>query len=146
MEFIRKPSNLEIKTLLPQWSWIVPGNTTPLFLSAFGDWVFGNPDGSLSSLSLLEGVFEKVADNKDEYNKLNRSREWCDEKFTSSWYQIAIKNGINPKEDECIGWKVHPIIGGQFQVDNLQIFSMKVYQSLMSQLHSQLKGNNDASS
>ena len=133
MEFIRQPSQSEIDNLLPQWTWIVPEESTPLFISTFGGWVFANPDGSLSVLSMLEGTFEQVARNSTEYNELNKSPDWCDEIFISGWYQIAIENSIIPKEGECIGWKVHPIIGGKFQVENLQIFDMVVYQSLMSQ-------------
>jgi hypothetical protein len=144
MEFFMQPSELEADNLLPQWFWIVPENAAPLFISAFGDWVFENPNGSLSVLSMLEGTFEKVANNSAEYNEKNKSPEWCDEIFISSWYQIAIANGVIPKEGECIGWKVHPIIGGEFRAENLQVFDMVVYQSLMSQLHSQLLRSGDA--
>jgi len=139
MEFLRKPSEEEVKELLPEWSWLVPTDATPIFLSAFGDWVFGNPDGSLSVLSVLEGNYEKVASSSEEFNRLNKSAEWCDEIFIASWYPIAVENGIVPKEGECIGWKVHPILGGEFAVHNLQIFHMPVYQSLMSQLHFQVQ-------
>lgn len=139
MEFLKKPSEEEVETLLPQWSWLVPSGVTPLFLSAFGDWVFGNPDGSLSILSVLEGTYEKVASSSEEYNRLNKSAEWCDEIFIASWYPIALENGLVPNEGECIGWQLHPILGGDFSVENLQIFNMAVYQSLMSQLHLRLQ-------
>lgn len=141
MEFMRKPSEEEIKDMLPQWSWLVPSASTPLLLSVFGDWLLGNSDGSLSVLSVLEGTFEQVAQNSDEYNELNKSSEWCDEIFISSWFPIAMENGISPREGECIGWQIHPIIGGEFSPDNLKIFSMSVYQSLMSQLHAKVQGH-----
>ncbi len=139
MEFFKKPSAEETKELLPQWSWIVPDGVTPLFLTSFGDWVFGEPDGSLSVLSMLEVTYETVAHDTQEYNQLNKSTEWCDEIFLASWLTIAIENGIVPKENECIGWEVHPIVGGEFSVDNLKIFDTGLYQSLMSQLHAQIR-------
>lgn len=140
MEFMREPSKDEIKTMLPQWFWLVPSDSSPLLITLFGDWLFGNPDGSLSVLSVLEGTYEKVANNSEDYNELNKSSDWCDEIFISSWLPIAIENGINPIEGECIGWIVHPIIGGEFSVSNLKIFSMSVYQSLMSQFHAKIQG------
>ena len=140
MDFIKEPTKEEIEKLLPQWSWIVPSTATPLFLSIFGDWVFGNPDGSLSVLSVLEGTYEKVASSADEYNKLNKVPTWCEEIFIAGWYPIALENGICPKESECIGWKIHPLIGGEFSVSNLEILNVSVYQALMSQLHAQLQG------
>ena len=74
-EFITSVSSEEAKELLPQWSWLVPNTDTPLFLSAFGDWVFGNPYGSLWILSAIEGSYERVAINSEEYNELNKSSE-----------------------------------------------------------------------
>lgn len=114
MEFMRKPTVEEIQTMLPQWSWLVPSEVAPLMLSVFGDWLFGNPDGSLSVLSLLEGTYEQVAKDSEEFNEFNKSLEWRDEIFISSWYTIAIENGLSPQKGECIGWQVHPIIGGEF--------------------------------
>ncbi|MBY7859100.1 DUF1851 domain-containing protein [Vibrio fluvialis] len=140
MEFFSKPSENEVSTLLPQWSWLVTANSTPLFLTAFGDWVFGNTDGSISVLSVLEGTLEKVANSGQEFNQLNKSADWCDEIFIASWYPIALENGLVPSRGECIGWQVHPIIGGDFSVNNLKIFSMAVYQSLMAQLHAKIQG------
>jgi hypothetical protein len=140
MQFIRHVTQEEITSLLPEWAWLVPSDATPLFISVFGDWVFGNPDGSLSVLSLLEGVYETIADNSETYNTLKSSEEWLDQVFIASWYPIAVENGIEPSEAECIGWKVHPAMGGEFSVSNLQVFSMSVYQSLMSQLHARIQG------
>lgn len=143
MEFIRHITEEEVSKYLPEWVWLVPESATPLFITAFGDWVFGNPDGSLSALSVLEGVYETIAKNAEEYNQLKKSEEWLDQIFIASWFPIAIENGITPSECECIGWKVHPIIGGEFSVGNLQIFDMLVYQSLMSQLHARVQGIKD---
>jgi hypothetical protein len=107
-------SEYDTAGLLAEWHWLVPKFATPLFISAFGDWVFGHPDGSLWILSLLEGNYHQVARNAAEYNTLNKSIE-------------------------CLGWKAHPVIGGKFAAANLQVFSMAVYQSLMGQLHRQLR-------
>ena len=41
---------------------------------------------------------------------------------------------------QCLGWKVHPIIGGALDKTNLQLFSVHMYQSLMGQLFRQLGG------
>lgn len=132
-------SKYKIDDLLAEWHWLVPSSDTPLFISAFGDWVFGNPDGSLWALSVLEGNYEQVAQNAIEYNTLNKSAKWLEDIFIAGWLPIAASHGIEPTEDECLGWKVHPLIGGKFEVDNLQIFSMFVYQSIMGQLHRQLR-------
>ncbi len=123
--------------LLQEWRWLVPHGDSPLFVSFFGDWVFGAQDGSLWALSLLDGDYRRVAANADEYNKQKASFEWLDEVFMAGWQEIAERQGLVPTEDQCVGWKVHPVFGGPFAAENLQLFSMRVYQSLMGQLHRQ---------
>ncbi|PLK46950.1 T6SS immunity protein Tdi1 domain-containing protein [Uliginosibacterium sp. TH139] len=130
--------NHDVPALLAEWKWLIPESDTPLFISAFGDWVFGKPNGSLWVLSLLEGTYEQVAKNSAEYNSLNKSEEWLNRIFIAEWLPIAIQNGLSPGHDECLGWKLHPLLGGKFEVSNLQVFSMLVYQSVVGQLLRQL--------
>ena len=51
--------------LLRDWGWLVAPEDTPLFVSCFGDWVFGAPDGSLWALSVLEGDYKRIAIDAD---------------------------------------------------------------------------------
>ncbi|NUP11664.1 MAG: hypothetical protein HOW73_36930 [Polyangiaceae bacterium] len=131
-------SEYDAPALLVDWRWRVPPSMTPLFISALGDWVFGAPDGSLWALSMLEGDLFQVAGSADEYNQLNKSAQWLDETFAASWLAIADRHGLVPSNDECLGWHVHPRIGGRFEVANLKLCPMRVYQSLMGQLHQSL--------
>lgn len=144
--FLLPASRFDTRELGREWRWLVPSTDTPLFLSVLGDWVFGHPDGSLWALSLLEGTYEQIASNAAEYNVLNKSLEWLDATFIASWQEIAARHGLEPAESECLGWKVHPILCGKFEVENLAIFDMVVYQSLVGQLHRQLRGQTVPSS
>src|SRR5262245_5362561 len=114
----------EVPRLLADWKWLVPEKDTPLFISIFGDWVFGAPDGSLWVLSVLEGDYRKIAANASEYNRLNKSFDWMSETFMAGWQEIAHRHGLSPRKDQCLGWKVHPMLGGKFEVANLQLFDM----------------------
>jgi hypothetical protein len=137
--FIVDIESTDTTALLEEWRWLIPATDTPLSISALGDWIFGASDGSLWLLSALEGNYMKIASSSAEFNRLNKSQEWVEETFLASWFDIALGNEIKPNENECVGWKVHPLLGGTFEVANLQIFSMLVYQSLMGQLHRQLQ-------
>jgi hypothetical protein len=132
-------SEYDVPRLLAQWRWLVPETATPLFISALGDWVFGHPDGSLWVLSVLEGSYGEVARNAAEYNTFNKQAEWLEKTFIAGWQVIAAGHSMQPSRDECLGWKLHPLLGGKFEIGNLQLFSMAVYQSLMGQLHRQLQ-------
>jgi hypothetical protein len=129
----------DVDDLLEPWRWLVPPEATPLFVSVFGDWVFGAPDGSMWALSVLEGTYWQIAASGAEYNRLKSSFEWLDSTFIAGWQQIAHRHGLVPAVHECIGWKIPPVLGGPFAKENLEVFSMRVYQHIMGQLHQQLQ-------
>lgn len=133
-------SEYDASRLLADWRWLVPEAATPLFISALGDWLFGHPDGSLWLLSVLEGSYSEIAKSATEYNTLNKSGEWLEKTFLADWQIIAAANGMQPGKDECLGWRIHPVLGGKFEVANLQVFNMAVYQSMMGHLHSRIAG------
>lgn len=137
--FMTSAEAFDVEDLLVPWRWLIPPSATPLFISVFGDWVFGAPDGSLWALSVLEGTYSKIAASGAEHNRLKASFAWLDETFIAGWQEIAHRHGMVPAVHECIGWKVHPALGGAFEKENLNIFSMRVYQYLMGQLHQQLQ-------
>jgi len=126
------------RPLLEDWRWLVPEELTPLFLTTLGDWIFGAPDGSIWTLSLLEGDLRMLARTGTDYNRMKADPQWLDDELGAGWAIIAHGNGLVPGPDQCLGWKVHPIFGGAFDKTNLQLFSMGVYQSLMGQLFRQL--------
>jgi hypothetical protein len=125
-------------TLLSPWRWRVPGTATPLFLSGLGDWVFGDPNGSLWALSMLDGDYFRLAHSSEEYNRLNKSTEWLNATFAADWLVIGAEAGLIPAKDECLGWRRPPRIGGAFATENLKLFSMRSYQIIMGQLHESL--------
>lgn len=131
-------SEYDTESLLWAWQWRVPPSFTPLFVSVLGDWVFGAPDGSLYALSMLDGDLFRIAKNADEYNAAKREERWLDETFAHGWWVIAFNHGLVPAKDECLAWTSPPALGGPFEVSNLTVVSMLVWQTMMGQLHEAL--------
>ena len=104
-------SEYDTSSLLAEWHWVVPEFATPLFISAFGDWVFGHPDGSLWMLSLLDADYRLVAENSAEYNTLNKSAEWIEKTFLGAWHAFSKKTRKTPKSDiDLASGRVHAVI------------------------------------
>jgi hypothetical protein len=137
--FMVAADRYDTSALLLDWQWLVPEKDTPLFLTVMADWVFGSPDGSIWRLSVLEGNYVRIALDAEKYNTLKKSVQWLDEEFSAGWQSIGAGAGLKPNDMECLGWRLHPCLGGELMPNNLQIFSMLVYQSLMGQLHKQMQ-------
>ena len=136
--FMLPAERYDVDRLLHEWLWLLPPYQTPLFVTVLADWVFGAPEGSLWCLSALEGTYAQVAANSNDYNRFKQSPDWMSATFSAEWQPIGEHHGLFPTNNECLGWRVHPRIGGAFSSGNLQVFDMAAYQSLMGQLHRQL--------
>jgi hypothetical protein len=101
--------------------------------------VFGAPDGSLWLLDLLEGNYLRIAVDASEYNRLKGDPVNLNQWFSAEWVSIAAGNGLVPDESQCLGWKVHPILGAEFSTENIGLFSIRVYHSVLGQLFRQLR-------
>ncbi len=129
---------VECDRLLSEWRWLVPIDAKPMLIGIFGDMILGAPDGSHWHLDLLEGKFHKVSSDYKGFNTKKREDKYLDEWFGASWANIALESGLAPRRDECLGWKVAPVLGGTFSVANIAVFSLAVYLSVTGQLFRQL--------
>lgn len=130
--------DLECDRLLEDWRWLVPEAMEPLMIGIFGDWVFGASDASHWHLDLLEGTFQKIADGSHDFNAKKELPTYRNEWFGEEWANIALSNGLVPKRDECLGWKIAPVRGGDFVLGNVQVFSLSVYQRVTGSLFRQI--------
>jgi len=136
-------SDIDCPSLLQEWRWLVPDTHRPLMIGAFGDWIMGAPDGSFWSLELLEGTYARVADNAEAFNRAKEDPENLNLWFMAEWVQIAERQGLVPEEDECLGWKVHPILGAPIAAENIQVFSLRWFAAcpLLGRVQERRNGN-----
>lgn len=136
-------TSLDQSALLSDWTWLVPSDHQLLLVGAFGDCILGDASGAHWNLSLLEGVYERVCNGSGEFNQLKQDPANLQHWFNAEWVDLAFQSGKVPTNDECLGWQVHPILGAPFSVENISVFSLNVYLSLMGQLFGQLREQND---
>jgi hypothetical protein len=140
LPFVRTVGADEAEAMLGDWRWLVPLDLTPLFITMLGDWIFGAPDGSIWALSLLEGDLRRLAASGTEYNRLKQDADWLDAELQFGWYEIALHNGLVPDGEQCVGWKIHPALGAAIDKSNLELYSMRAYQSIVGQLMRHVAG------
>jgi hypothetical protein len=131
---MRVAGEFDSQALRAHWNWVVPDHHVPLLISIFGDWVFCAEDGGHWALSILDGSYFKVAEDCEDFDTKKRSFEWLSENFIAEWQEISDRAGVIPGANECIGWKIPPILGGEFCVENMKIFPMNSWQSIMGQV------------
>lgn len=131
--------DLDTESLLQNWKWLVPKDFIPIQMSKFGHWFFIDPSGKVFNLDLIEGELLEIAPSVAEYNSLKNNVEMQTEWFLDGFVFRCETEGLRLDLGQCYGWRLHPMIGGKFKFENIQVFSLSVYQSLMGQLFSQWK-------
>lgn len=132
-------SGLGVEDLLKEWRWLVPATMSPLWLSAFGDLAFMGQDKRVFLLDILEGSFGLIAPSELAMTELLESEEMRNRCLSADWFETCNSRGLYLGPGQCYGWKVAPILGGEFSFSNIQVFDVLVYETIMGQLHRQLK-------
>jgi hypothetical protein len=132
-------SEIDCSGLFDDWHWILPTMHHPVMIGYFGDTVFNAPDGSLWLLDVLEGTYQRIAANTDEFETLLRNPDNADLWFTQNWVEIATAHGLIPAIDQCLGWHIPPLFGGPFEIENIGVFPRRTYLCIQGQLHRQAR-------
>ena len=133
-------SALDVQDLLSDWRWCVPADYTPIQMTKFGDWFFADPQGRVHMLDIIEGTLQEVAPSLTAYNTLKNTADKHTEWFLDGFVFRCVGAGLVLGPTQCYGWRLHPLIGGKFEFENIQVFSLSVYQSLMGQITRQCRG------
>jgi hypothetical protein len=125
---------IDVERIIPLWNDIIPSGFCPILFSKFGDIFFVDEHKRVFLLDLIEGNLENIARSISEFNNLKSIPEIRSRWFLDGFVIRCYDEKLLLRDGECYGWKIHPKIGGNFEFDNIQVFSIFVYHSLMSQL------------
>lgn len=128
---------LDIDQLLKFWRWLVPREYKPIQMTKFGDWFFIDSKNKIWMLDLVEGSLNQILNSIEEYNSIKNNDDKRNDWFLENFVLRCVSEGLILKQNECYGWKIHPIIGGHFEFENIKKYSLYIYQSLIAQLFQQ---------
>lgn len=128
---------IDVDGLISEWQWAIPSGLKLVAATRFGDCFLISEDNQLIFLDTLDGSLSDCGNGNllsDDFVAENRER------FSADWTEICVQRGMMLDVGQCYGWKVHPIIGGQFVFENIKVFSLRVYESVTGQLVRQVTG------
>ena len=126
--------------LLSGWVPPLPESFTVWMVNRFGDVFAVFEDGSVHMLDLGTGVLERLADSREQF---------CDlvdqEDNAKAWLMIPLTDacrnaGFTLSDNQCYGFKVPPILGGKYEMENVVPCDLSVQYSFMADIFRQTKG------
>lgn len=139
MDLVRTFTAEQYRRALADWQWLPVAGKKPLCASPFGDVFLFDVSGAIWLISTLEGTLERVFDSRDHFVSAIATRDGQDEYLSGSLALAAEAAGLVLGADDVYAHTVPPILGGSFEVANVQTLSFVVAVSIAGQLHRQVK-------
>ena len=124
---------VEVRTWLAEWTWLVSGDVSPVFMTKFGSWFLRRRDGSIEFLNVLEGTLTTVATSEQEFLAMVNRQDWQEENLLSLMIFHLHEEGKIPGPTECYAFAPHPLLTGKIAQDQVMILGIHVWQSICSQ-------------
>lgn len=138
-DYLIDQAGIDWSAVMADWSWLVPDQFTLWMVNRYGDCILELRDGSISFLDVGVGSLASIAASKEDfYAKVDEGDN------APNWFLIPLVDrcvaaGLILGEGQCYGYKVPPILGGKYDVENTDRTSVVVSLGLLAQIASQAK-------
>jgi hypothetical protein len=125
--------------LLSGWLGALPPSFTVWLVNRFGDAFAVFEDDSVHMLDVGIGAIKRVADSRDHF-----AAQIDVDDNANKWLMIhlvdrCVAAGLNLGHNQCYGYKVPPILGGDYTVENVEPTDLSVHYSLLADIYHQTK-------
>ncbi len=127
-------------SLLSDWVPPLPSSFTLWLVNRFGDaFVVSDDDGSVHMLDVGGGTLARVADNRAHFTDLLDQSD-----NANNWLMIPLVDacreaGMSLEPSKCYGFKIPPVLGGKYEVANVEPTDLAVHYSLLADIYKQTK-------
>jgi hypothetical protein len=125
--------------LLSGWAPPLPSSFTVWLVNRFGDVFAVFDDGSVHMLDVGTGVLARIADDRSDFaDQIDLGDN------ANNWLMIPLVDrcvaaGVALWPSQCYGYKIPPVLGGEYTVENVAPTDLSVYYSFMADICRQTK-------
>lgn len=132
--------HLNASTLLADWEWLIGTKKLPILISAIGNaFIEDVEDGSIHVLDVGSGELRLIADTSSEFRDLLGDEEFVADEFVVQIIGEFLAHGPKLMAGQIYSFKHPPVLGGEFDIENLEPTDMEVHFSIHGQIHHQVR-------
>jgi hypothetical protein len=125
--------------LISEWRSLLPKTFDIWLVNRFGDIFAVFEDGSVHLLDVGRGIIERLADSREHFidrmDQDGNGEGWLLTRLVDE----CVAAGMKLKENQCYGFKIPPILGGDYEVENVEVTDLSVHYSLQGQICRQVR-------
>jgi hypothetical protein len=124
--------------LLAGWARLLPREFTVLLMNRFGDLFLVYSDGTVHMLDVGGSTVDCVAASRDDFwTRINQDDN------ANQWLMIPLVDklvaaGLTLGPGQCYGYKLPPVLGGTYSVENTAMLPITEHLAFSADLHEQL--------
>lgn len=147
-DYLLPTDGLDWSRLFASWTWLIPPGTgvQPWLMSRFGDLFWFDADDRVNWLNVTDGTNEIVAESEDDFLE-----QLDDEETLAEWLLVGLVDelqeaGVSLEAGQCHGFRVLPILGGEYDAENVHTGSLEAYWASCGEVHRQIEELPDGAS
>ena len=135
--FIR-PTAGRLRNALASWQWIGIADKKPVLVTAFAD-VFLRARDGIWFLDTIAGTLAHVCPTRRHLDKLLATAEGREQYLRASLIDQALNEKRKLGEGQCYEFRKQPILGGEYELANVERMNFVVSLHIRGQMHDQLQ-------
>ena len=108
-------------------------------VNRLGDVIAVFEDGSVHLLNTGDCMIERVAASRDEFIELVDVGDNAENWLMISFVDRSVRAGIRSSDNQCYGFKIPPILGGKYEIENIVPTDLGAHYSFLSDIYRQTK-------
>jgi hypothetical protein len=138
-DYLIDQSGKDWQELLGGWADLLPSVLTIWLVNRFGDVILVMDDGSVHLLDIGGGRLERIADSKDHFADQANTSENANNWLLMPLVDQCLRAGLVLDAGQCYGYKIPPLLGGEYAVENAVTIDLVQNYSFLADLWQQTK-------
>jgi hypothetical protein len=134
MDYLIDLEGKDWDVLLFDWRFLLPESFSVWLVNRFGDVFAVFEDDSVHMLNVGRGTIERVADNCDDFVTRIDQDDHVNTWMRANLVNRCVKAGMRLKPRQCYGFKLPPMLGGSYDVENVMLMDLQNHYSVLADL------------
>ena len=138
-DYLIDQSEKDWTQLLSDWVPPLPSSFTVWLVNRFGDLFVVTDDDVVHMLDVGVGRFVPVAKDRSHFCTLLDADDNAEIWLLISLVDNCVAAGVTVSSNQCYGFKIPPVLGGKYEVVNIEPTDLSVHYSFLADIYRQTK-------
>jgi hypothetical protein len=134
MDYLIDLEGKDWDVLLLDWRFLLPESFSVWLVNRFGDVFVVYEDESVHMLDVGRGTIERVGENCDDFVTRIDHDDHVNTWMRANLVNRCVRSGLRLGAKQCYGFKLPPMLGGAYEVENVVLMDLQKHYSLLADL------------